>query len=129
MLLAFVSELFIIVIFIGCKTAGGFIILRFFNPALTTPEAFDLLHPGTAPSPVVRRNLILVTKIIQNLSNNVQFGQKEQFMADMNPFLKKNAQKMRRYLETLPKDPLAVSFHFLFRFLALFFLGSACLAI
>eukprot|EP00301_Raphidiophrys_heterophryoidea_P027211 c9545_g1_i1.p1 GENE.c9545_g1_i1~~c9545_g1_i1.p1 ORF type:complete len:947 (+),score=211.06 c9545_g1_i1:256-3096(+) len=88
------------------KLVGGFVMLRFFNPALLTPEANQLLPPGQSPSPVSRRNLILITKTLQNLSNNVQFGQKEQFMVVMNPFLKRNAIKMRNYLESLPIDPL-----------------------
>lgn len=50
---------------------GGFIMLRFINPALLTPDFFGLLTSGTL-SLKDRRNLTLLCKIIQvriSLSN------------------------------------------------------------
>ncbi|ELP94212.1 ras GTPase-activating protein, putative [Entamoeba invadens IP1] len=49
---------------------SGFLFLRVICPALTTPEAsvFDTEVPVT---PTCRRNLILITKVIQNIANNV----------------------------------------------------------
>lgn len=88
---------------------GGFIMLRLFNPSLLTPEAYGLLPLGLVPGPVARRNLTLVTKLLQNLSNNVQFGSKEQFMVPMNAFIDKNRDAMRRYLTELSRDPEATS--------------------
>jgi len=34
-----------------------------------------------------RRNLILLTKILQNLANQVEFGIKEEFLVCMNPLI------------------------------------------
>lgn len=49
---------------------------RFFNPAIVTPEAFHLVPNDTVLSTQARRNLLLVTKLLQNLSNGVLFGTK-----------------------------------------------------
>lgn len=44
---------------------GGLLLLRYINPALTTPESFGLLPEGKVPSPIPRRNLVLISKAIQ----------------------------------------------------------------
>lgn len=45
---------------------GSFTILRFMNPAIFTPEQVPgLLPKGRAPTPQTRRNLTLISKIIQ----------------------------------------------------------------
>lgn len=44
---------------------GGFLLLRYINPALMTPETYELLPEGKLPSSKARRNLILITKVIQ----------------------------------------------------------------
>eukprot|EP01114_Cavostelium_apophysatum_P017693 TRINITY_DN5318_c0_g1_i2.p1 TRINITY_DN5318_c0_g1~~TRINITY_DN5318_c0_g1_i2.p1 ORF type:complete len:955 (-),score=273.67 TRINITY_DN5318_c0_g1_i2:490-3312(-) len=78
---------------------GGFLLLRYINPALMTPEAYGLLPEGKIPANIPRRNLILVSKILQNLSNGVEFGKKEQFMMSVNDFIKENKSKMEKYFE------------------------------
>lgn len=37
--------------------------------------------------PQMRRRLILIAKVIQNLASGVRFGTKEQYLQDMNAFL------------------------------------------
>jgi len=44
---------------------GGFLFLRYMNPALMTPESYGLMPEGKAPSQNARRALILITKILQ----------------------------------------------------------------
>jgi len=44
---------------------GSFIMLRYINPAIFTPENAHLLPKGKTPSSTTRRNLILITKILQ----------------------------------------------------------------
>jgi hypothetical protein len=78
---------------------GGYIMLRFFNPAIATPDAFGLTNKSKGEHG--QRNLILISKIIQNLANGVLFGQKEQFMASLNPFLEAKKQTMRNYLTNI----------------------------
>lgn len=85
---------------------GGFLMLRFFNPSLITPESYGFLQKGRAPPPYARRNLILLTKVMQNLSNGIPFGGKESWMVPMNPFIEKHKDEMKKYFIEVSTDPL-----------------------
>ncbi|KAG2393976.1 hypothetical protein C9374_003740 [Naegleria lovaniensis] len=78
---------------------GGYIMLRFFNPAIATPDAMNLTTKKKTK--VSQRNFILITKVIQNLANNVLFGNKERFMICMNDFLTQKKDVMREYLMSI----------------------------
>jgi len=86
---------------------GGFIMLRLVNPALVTPETFCFLPDGQIPSRHARRNLTLVSKLMQNLSNGILFGSKEEYMCPMNSFIDSNKSLMESFLTQLATDPLA----------------------
>ena len=87
---------------------GGFIMLRLFNPPLVTPEAFGLVPANPPLSRVCRRNLTLITKVLQNLSNGILFGNKEEYMSDLNPWLEENFGRMKEFLLQVATDPVAV---------------------
>lgn len=56
-------------------------------------------------STVARRNLILVGKLLQNASNNVEFGEKEEYMIPLNKFVQNQAQRFQEFLTSLsPKE-------------------------
>eukprot|EP01114_Cavostelium_apophysatum_P003675 TRINITY_DN1376_c0_g1_i1.p1 TRINITY_DN1376_c0_g1~~TRINITY_DN1376_c0_g1_i1.p1 ORF type:complete len:668 (+),score=157.12 TRINITY_DN1376_c0_g1_i1:64-2067(+) len=79
---------------------SGFIFLRFFCPAILAPKLFNLTdeHPDVSTS----RTLILIGKVLQNIANLVEFsGDKEPYMASMNPFLVDNLPKMKQFLDSL----------------------------
>uniref|UniRef100_A0A6B2KX46 Ras-GAP domain-containing protein n=1 Tax=Arcella intermedia TaxID=1963864 RepID=A0A6B2KX46_9EUKA len=59
---------------------GSLIILRFINPAVFSPEAYNLIPKHKPPSAYARRNLILISKVLQNLSNNTSSNKKEAYM-------------------------------------------------
>ncbi|KAH3768036.1 Neurofibromin 1 [Pelomyxa schiedti] len=80
---------------------GGFIILRYFCPAIVAPENNGLVEES--PSLEIRRNLVLVSKTVQNLANNVTF--RETFMLPLNTFLEANQPKMRVFLESISQPP------------------------
>jgi ankyrin repeat protein len=84
---------------------GGFIMLRLINPSLVAPESYGMLPLGKSPSPKSRRNLIMVTKLLQNLSNNVEFGVKEAHMVCVNSFIEENAPLMNDFLARVARDP------------------------
>eukprot|EP01133_Synstelium_polycarpum_P007691 gene7691-9003_t len=86
---------------------GGFIMLRFFSPAIVTPEYSKLIAPEIVPSRRAKRNLVLLAKVLQNASNGVMFGVKEDFMTCMNSFVSDNKEKMTRYFKLICIDPLA----------------------
>ncbi|OAA76331.1 Ras GTPase activator [Akanthomyces lecanii RCEF 1005] len=85
---------------------GAFIFLRFFCPAIVAPEAEGLVD---APPPKeLRRGLLLIAKVIQNLANNVLFGTKEPYMFPLNRFLVENISVVTSFLRTISVPPASV---------------------
>jgi Ras GTPase-activating-like protein IQGAP2/3 len=79
---------------------GGYIYLRFFNPVIVTPDAVNFIKKK--PTPKARRNLILIAKVLQNLSNGVLFGdKKEPYMRPLNPFIQAKQAAMQEFFERL----------------------------
>ena len=78
-------------------SVGGLINLRFFCPAIVTPENYGLV--GDGPSIEARRTLVLMSKMVQNLSNHVAF--REGFMSVLNTFLTTNQQRMDAFLDAV----------------------------
>lgn len=54
-----------------------------------------------AISPGVRRGLVLVSKILQNLANGVEFGYKEAHMAILNPFIIEHLSVVHTFFDKL----------------------------
>ena len=82
---------------------GAFIFLRFFCPAIVAPEVEGLV--ASAPSKEMRRGLLLIAKVIQNLANNVLFGAKEPFMYPLNEFLANNIYQVTNFLRDISVEP------------------------
>jgi neurofibromin 1 len=78
---------------------GAFIFLRFFCPAIVAPEVEGLVN--VPPSKEMRRGLLLIAKVIQNLANNVLFGAKEPYMFPLNDFLTQNIYKVTTFLREI----------------------------
>ncbi len=87
--------------FPGAKytAVGAFIFLRFFCPAIVAPEVEGLV--STPPSKEMRRGLMLIAKVIQNLANNVLFGAKEPYMFPLIDFLTNNIYKVTTFLREI----------------------------
>jgi neurofibromin 1 len=75
---------------------GAFIFLRFFCPAIVAPDAEGLV--ASIPSKEMRRGLLLIAKVVQNLANNVLFGAKEPYMFPLNDFLTSNIYRVTTFL-------------------------------
>jgi len=88
-------------------SVSSFFFLRLICPCLISPVAFGLI--SRPPSKHVTRGLILIVKVIQNLANLVEFGEKEGFMSPLNPFLVENFSRMKSFLLTLGKDEPTMS--------------------
>ncbi|CAK9779949.1 putative ras GTPase activator [Cutaneotrichosporon oleaginosum] len=82
---------------------GSFIFLRFFCPAIVSPENIDLDIPAERRD--TRRALVLITKVIQNLANNVLFGSKEVHMKVLNQFLSDNIRQVTKFLADVAQRP------------------------
>eukprot|EP01102_Stenamoeba_stenopodia_P010575 TRINITY_DN3205_c0_g2_i1.p1 TRINITY_DN3205_c0_g2~~TRINITY_DN3205_c0_g2_i1.p1 ORF type:complete len:1002 (-),score=219.77 TRINITY_DN3205_c0_g2_i1:96-2774(-) len=88
-----------------CVLVNSFLMLRFLSPAIVAPEAFNILpanYSSSPPVPKVRRNVILIAKLLQTLSNNVELGEKEDYMKCTNDFILRNQTAMREFLTSLP---------------------------
>lgn len=75
--------------------------------------SFDLTRIKAQLSPVASRTFTLLAKIIQNLANLVNFGEKEPYMKDLNPLIVNNIDRMKLFL-----DELAVSLFFYYLFIS-----------
>ncbi|KAL2170034.1 hypothetical protein VTG60DRAFT_5374 [Thermothelomyces hinnuleus] len=84
---------------------GAFIFLRFFCPAIVAPEVEGLV--ATPPSKEMRRGLLLIAKVIQNLANNVLFGAKEPYMFPLIDFLTNNIYYVTTFLRDISVAPAA----------------------
>jgi neurofibromin 1 len=78
---------------------GAFIFLRFFCPAIVAPDSEGLVN--LVPTKEMRRGLMLIAKIIQNLANNVLFGAKESYMIPLNDFLTGNICEVITFLRNI----------------------------
>jgi hypothetical protein len=90
---------------------GGFLMLRYFAPALVTPEAFGLLGPDEVPTPKARANLILIAKVLQNISNGLKFEttKKEEHMKPLDDFVSAQFKLMDLYYQSIADDPMHIS--------------------
>ncbi|KAF8450670.1 hypothetical protein L210DRAFT_3520995 [Boletus edulis BED1] len=79
---------------------GAFIFLRFISPAVVAPEIVDVEVPKD--DGVIRRGLMIIAKVVQNLANNIFFA-KEAHMVCLNEFLKANITNVTRFLSEVNK--------------------------
>src|ERR1700728_3232610 len=70
--------------------------ISFISPAVVSPEIVDVDVPKD-DSGRMRRGLMVIAKVIQNLANNIFFG-KEAHMVCLNEYLQKNVICVTRYL-------------------------------
>lgn len=78
---------------------GAFIFLRFFCPAIVAPDSEGLVK--SIPKREMRRGLLLIAKVVQNLANNVLFGAKEPYMIPLNDFLTANIYRVTTFLRDI----------------------------
>lgn len=81
---------------------SGMMILRFISPALISPQQHQLVVGN--PSPKSCRSLLLISKVLQQLANNVEF-QKEKYMLGANQFIQNNMLGMQRWLVEICNVP------------------------
>lgn len=84
-------------------SVGGFIFLRFFNPAINLPESYGLSREP--PSKEARRVFVLITKTLQSLANGIKLGGKEEHMSKLNDFIDENQESINRFFDELASLP------------------------
>ncbi|XP_031626332.1 neurofibromin isoform X2 [Contarinia nasturtii] len=80
---------------------GTVIFLRFINPAIVSPQEHGIVNVPV--SPVLKRSLMLMSKILQNIANHVEFS-KEQHMLCFNDFLRAHVEAGRRFFIQIASD-------------------------
>ncbi|XP_030756453.1 neurofibromin isoform X2 [Sitophilus oryzae] len=80
---------------------GTVIFLRFINPAIVSPHEMGIVVKQVPNH--IRRGLMLMSKILQNIANHVEFS-KEQHMLPFNDFLKAHFETGRRFFITIASD-------------------------
>ena len=102
------------------RLVGSFIFLRYFCPALTTPQLFGATD-RTSFTPEERRGLILIAKVFIGLGADSDLAAKEDYMIPLNNRLVSQKERMREYLSfvssvrTTPSDlPFSFPFFSLF---------------
>ncbi|XP_044742019.1 neurofibromin [Chrysoperla carnea] len=80
---------------------GTVIFLRFINPAIVSPQEMGIVAKHVPPS--VKRGLMLMSKILQNIANHVEFS-KEQHMLFFNDFLRAHFEIGRRFFINIASD-------------------------
>lgn len=80
---------------------GTVIFLRFINPAIVSPQELGIVSKQVPGS--VKRGLMLMSKILQNIANHVEFS-KEQHMLCFNDFLRAHVEAGRRFFIQIASD-------------------------
>jgi len=79
-----------------------FIFLRYFVAGISVPESFGIIEKR--PNPIMRRRLILISKVLSNMSTGVKFGEKEDYMVIMNSYLESKRKLLEKYYKFLCSD-------------------------
>lgn len=85
---------------------GTVIFLRFINPAIVSPYESGIVEKQ--PSQKNLRGLMLVSKILQNIANNVEFG-KEGHMLPFNDFVRNHFEPLREWVSEIITGKLVES--------------------
>lgn len=95
--------------------AASIFFLRMFSPAIISPHEYGIYKQK--PSKELQRFLVLVSKVMQNLSNGVFF--QEEYMEHMNTFITKNLDTIQQYFDDLPvcDQPIVFIFYLNLKFL------------
>jgi len=81
------------------KSVGALFFLRFVVPTVMTPHVYGLI--SEPPGASAQRNLTLLSKVLQNLVNEVEFGNKEEYMKTLNEFLVENIPILHRFYDQI----------------------------
>jgi neurofibromin 1 len=74
---------------------GSIVFLRFIGPAISIPA----MQPNEELAAGVKRALVLITKVIQNLASNAMFT--EQNVISLNPFLEANIKRVLEFIRSI----------------------------
>eukprot|EP01130_Rhizamoeba_saxonica_P005967 TRINITY_DN2364_c0_g2_i1.p1 TRINITY_DN2364_c0_g2~~TRINITY_DN2364_c0_g2_i1.p1 ORF type:complete len:1839 (+),score=361.72 TRINITY_DN2364_c0_g2_i1:78-5519(+) len=82
---------------------GGLFFLRFVIPSIFAPHVYGFI--SEPPSPTSQRQLVLISKVLQNIANLVLPSKKEAFMAALTDFIELNIPKVIDFYEEIMIPP------------------------
>jgi len=85
---------------------AGLLFLRFFCPAISSPKLFGLFNGEISKSD--SRNLLLISKVLQNLSTGSTFLSEQAYMQGMNTWLHNNFSFLFSYFRDICKTDESV---------------------
>eukprot|EP00027_Filamoeba_sp_ATCC50430_P012203 CAMPEP_0168574896 /NCGR_PEP_ID=MMETSP0413-20121227/19350_1 /TAXON_ID=136452 /ORGANISM="Filamoeba nolandi, Strain NC-AS-23-1" /LENGTH=918 /DNA_ID=CAMNT_0008608319 /DNA_START=71 /DNA_END=2824 /DNA_ORIENTATION=+ len=85
------------------KVTGYFVYYRFINLAIVTPENFGIVDKD--PSPTARKNLVVISKVLQKLFNLSLFDNSDKWMMPLNDWMKSNFDTVRDFFTDLVEVP------------------------
>ncbi|XP_045770385.1 neurofibromin [Maniola jurtina] len=80
---------------------GTVLFLRYINPAIVSPQEMGIVNRPIPPH--IKRGLMLMSKILQNIANHVEFS-KEQHMLPFNDFLREHFEAGRKFFIEIASD-------------------------
>jgi hypothetical protein len=88
----------------GYSAVGGLLFLRYLCPSLLAPEFHHLVEAGAFKKQnvnirVVTRRFTLIAKVLQNISNGVMFGSKEEFMIPFNSVVESHMPRFHQFID------------------------------
>jgi len=86
---------------------GGFLFLRYLCPCIVSPYRYGLLKDDRIDHRS-QRALILISKPLQSLANDVELGEKEANMTDWNPFIRQNRSRLLSFYAEVT-DPTRIA--------------------
>eukprot|EP01103_Thecamoeba_quadrilineata_P014884 TRINITY_DN4544_c0_g1_i1.p1 TRINITY_DN4544_c0_g1~~TRINITY_DN4544_c0_g1_i1.p1 ORF type:complete len:569 (+),score=85.70 TRINITY_DN4544_c0_g1_i1:51-1757(+) len=92
---------------LGLTIVGSLLFLRYICPAITCPQNYGIDATVCNAS---KRALILISKLLQNLVNGVEFdGSKERYMVSLNCFITRNADRLKKFFEDIVDEDLLMN--------------------
>ncbi|KAM3578882.1 iqgap-related protein [Umbelopsis sp. WA50703] len=81
------------------KIIGNFIYYRYLNPAIIAPEQYDVVE--TVITPMQRKNLAEVSKMLQQISSGKVFDANDLFLAPLNDYVFEAGQRFSQWFVAL----------------------------
>ncbi|KAI8581736.1 hypothetical protein K450DRAFT_230913 [Umbelopsis ramanniana AG] len=81
------------------KIIGNFIYYRYLNPAIIAPEQYDVVD--TVITPMQRKNLAEVSKMLQQISSGKVFDANDLFLAPLNDYVFEAGQRFSQWFVSL----------------------------
>lgn len=90
------------------QLVGGWFFLRAIIPALVSPESYGTLKKSNGKNMTSknRRNLILIGKVLQNISNEATFGDKEGYLKILQSSASNSFVLLRQTIDEIAKGPI-----------------------